>query len=239
MARVGAKGLTIRAVAVEAGYVPGAVYFYFHSKAAIISELAVQRTLGPDQAAARRPRRATPPTAPRQPPKPSRRRTRSSRSTPKTASSPGSERALMGRLISLFQTVSEPLDARAPAARTSPSPRARPLVGRDRPCDARPHGPPRQARRHRGGDAARSRALPEGEPGARRKHGHVGRSWYVIPCAVQHEVLLRRHGTQLFLDHTGAAQRINARLRKAPIAREPRYCARRSPAAGLAPPGVV
>src|SRR5262249_48317200 len=46
MTRVGAKGLTIRAVAAEAGYVPGAVYFYFHSKAAIISELAVQELSG-------------------------------------------------------------------------------------------------------------------------------------------------------------------------------------------------
>jgi len=40
-ARDGAKGLTIRAVATEAGYVPGAVYFYFYSKAAILPELAV------------------------------------------------------------------------------------------------------------------------------------------------------------------------------------------------------
>jgi len=45
-ARDGAKGLTIRAVATEAGYVPGAVYFYFHSKAAILSELAVSELTG-------------------------------------------------------------------------------------------------------------------------------------------------------------------------------------------------
>ena len=109
MARLGAKGLTIRAVASEAGYVPGAVYFYFHSKAAIISELAVHELSGLTKQL-----RAT-----------------SSRDAAERASAaaeafaaahtiftadtdhrlhPGSERALMGRLITLFQTVSEPLD---------------------------------------------------------------------------------------------------------------------------------
>lgn len=109
MARDGAKAMTVRAVAAEAGYVPGAVYFYFHSKAAIISELAVQElsTLTKQL------------------------RTTSSRDAAERAAtaaeafasahtifqldtehrvSPGSERALMGRLITLFQTVSEPLD---------------------------------------------------------------------------------------------------------------------------------
>jgi AcrR family transcriptional regulator len=109
MGRLGAKGLTIRAVASEAGYVPGAVYFYFHSKAAILSELAVFELSGLTKQL-----RAT-----------------STRDAAERASAaaeafaaahsiftmdadervnPGSERALTGRLISLFQTVSEPLD---------------------------------------------------------------------------------------------------------------------------------
>lgn len=109
MARDGAKALTVRAVAAEAGYVPGAVYFYFHSKAAIIAELAVNELSGLTKQL----------------------RTSSSRDAAERAAtaaeafaaahtifeadtehrvSPGSERALMGRLITLFQTVSEPLD---------------------------------------------------------------------------------------------------------------------------------
>ncbi|GEM_PF-871810 len=109
-ARDGAKGLTIRAVATEAGYVPGAVYFYFHSKAAILSELAVH-----ELASITKQLRST-----------------SSRDAAERAAAaaeafatahsifnmdldqggvnPGSERMLLGRLISLFQTVSEPLE---------------------------------------------------------------------------------------------------------------------------------
>jgi AcrR family transcriptional regulator len=109
LGRDGAKGLTIRAVATEAGYVPGAVYFYFHSKASIISELAVHEISG-----LTRQLRAT-----------------SSKDAAERAAAaaeafaaahtifnmdleeglnPGSERVLLGRLISLFQTVSEPLE---------------------------------------------------------------------------------------------------------------------------------
>jgi AcrR family transcriptional regulator len=108
MERVGAKGLTIRAVASEAGYVPGAVYFYFDSKSAILADLAVHELGGLTREL----------------------RTSNSKDAADLASraadafatahnileldtekrvSPGSERALMGRLISLFQTVSEPL----------------------------------------------------------------------------------------------------------------------------------
>ncbi|MCE9521015.1 MAG: TetR/AcrR family transcriptional regulator [Alphaproteobacteria bacterium] len=109
MGRDGAKNLTIRAVAAEAGYVPGAVYFYFHSKAAIISELAIFELSGLTKQL----------------------RNTSSRDAAERASAaseafaaahtiftldsdgrtnPGSERALTGRLISLFQTVGEPLN---------------------------------------------------------------------------------------------------------------------------------
>lgn len=38
----GADGLTIRAVAAEAGYAPGAVYSYFRSRAELLAELHVQ-----------------------------------------------------------------------------------------------------------------------------------------------------------------------------------------------------
>ncbi|MFM9865233.1 MAG: helix-turn-helix domain-containing protein [Micropepsaceae bacterium] len=108
MARVGAKGMTIRAVASEAGYVPGAVYFYFDSKSAILADLAVHELAGltrelkssTSKDAADLASRAADAFA-----------TASNifeLDTGKRAS-PGSERALMGRLISLFQTVSEPL----------------------------------------------------------------------------------------------------------------------------------
>jgi AcrR family transcriptional regulator len=109
MDRLGAKGLTIRAVATEAGYVPGAVYFYFNSKAAILAELAVQELSGLTKQL----------------------RSTSTRDAAERAAAaaeafatahtiftldadenvePGSDRALTGRLIALFQTVSEPLD---------------------------------------------------------------------------------------------------------------------------------
>ena len=108
MEKAGAKGLTIRAVATEAGYVPGAVYFYFHSKASIIAELAVHELGG----LTKQLRGATARDAAE----------RAGAAAEAFAAataifdldtekrvSPGSERALMGRLISLFQTVSEPL----------------------------------------------------------------------------------------------------------------------------------
>jgi AcrR family transcriptional regulator len=108
MARVGAKGLTIRAVASEAGYVPGAVYFYFDSKSAIMADLAVHELAG----LTRELRASTSKDA----------ADMASRTADAFATahnifeldtakrvSAGSERALMGRLISLFQTVSEPL----------------------------------------------------------------------------------------------------------------------------------
>ena len=108
MARVEAKGLTIRAVASEAGYVPGAVYFYFHSKASIIAELAVHelsgltkqlRSTSNRDAADRAAQTAEAFAAAHQ----------IFEADTEHRVSPGSERALMGRLISLFQTVSEPL----------------------------------------------------------------------------------------------------------------------------------
>lgn len=42
LAAHGADGLTIRAVAAEAGYAPGAVYSYFRSRAELLAELHVQ-----------------------------------------------------------------------------------------------------------------------------------------------------------------------------------------------------
>ena len=95
--------------ALSEGYVPGAVYFYFHSKAAILSELAVRELSGLTKQL----------------------RSTSSRDAAERAAQaaeifatahtiferdadhrthPSSERALLGRLIALFQTVSEPLD---------------------------------------------------------------------------------------------------------------------------------
>ena len=108
MGRIGAKNLTIRAVAAEAGYVPGAVYFYFHSKAAILSELAVHELAGlTKQLRATSPRDAAERAA-------AAAESFAAAHTIFTIDSdqrtnPGSERALMGRLISLFQTVGEPL----------------------------------------------------------------------------------------------------------------------------------
>jgi AcrR family transcriptional regulator len=109
-ARDGAKGLTIRAVATEAGYVPGAVYFYFHSKAAVLSELAVHEIAGltkqlrltssrnaAERAAAAAEAFATAHTI-------------FNMDLDQSGLNPGSERMLLGRLISLFQTVSEPLE---------------------------------------------------------------------------------------------------------------------------------
>ena len=173
LARVGAKGLTIRAVAAEAGYVPGAVYFYFHSKAAILSELAVSELSGLDQATAldlvarrRRARRGKPPKSSPPP-------TRSSNATPTTAHSPGSERALLGPPDRALPNGRRTTRPRAPAARTSAGPRARPLLRRHRPRDARPHGPPGQTRRHRGQRPARSRPLPKNRPRTRRSDRDV------------------------------------------------------------------
>ena len=109
-ARDGAKGLTIRAVATEAGYVPGAVYFYFHSKASILSELAVTeltgltkqlRLVSPKHAAERAAAAAEAfATA----------HAIFTLDVDNQGVNPSAERVLLGRLISLFQTVSEPLE---------------------------------------------------------------------------------------------------------------------------------
>jgi len=109
-ARDGAKGLTIRAVAAEAGYVPGAVYFYFHSKAAILSELAVSELAGltrqlkatSSKDAAERAAAAAEAFAAAH--------AIFSLDLESQGVNPGSERVLLGRLIALFQTVSEPLE---------------------------------------------------------------------------------------------------------------------------------
>lgn len=42
LAAKGAEGLTMRAVAAEAGYAPGAVYFYFRGKAELLADIHVQ-----------------------------------------------------------------------------------------------------------------------------------------------------------------------------------------------------
>ena len=89
---------------------PGAVYFYFHSKAAILSELAVHELAGltkqlratstrdaAERAAAAAEAFATAHTI-------------FNMDFEKEGVNPGSERMLLGRLISLFQTVSEPLE---------------------------------------------------------------------------------------------------------------------------------
>lgn len=110
MARDGAKELTIRAVATEAGYVPGAVYFYFESKAAILSELAVQelsnltKQLKADNSrdAAERASAAAAAFAAAH--------TLFSLDVEDEPGASGNDRAITGRLITLFQTLSEPLD---------------------------------------------------------------------------------------------------------------------------------
>src|SRR5882672_9960902 len=109
LGRDGAKGLTIRAVAGEAGYVAGAVYFYFDSKAAIMGELAIQELSSltkqirnePARDAAERAAAAASAFA--------------AAHTLFTLDSDdeleaGNDRALTGRLIGLFQTLSEPLE---------------------------------------------------------------------------------------------------------------------------------
>ncbi|MEQ1754095.1 MAG: helix-turn-helix domain-containing protein [Micropepsaceae bacterium] len=109
-ARDGAKGLTIRAVATEAGYVPGAVYFYFHSKASILSELAVSELTGltkhlksvSKRDAAERAATAAEAFATAH--------AIFNLDVDSQGVNPSSERVLLGRLISLFQTVSEPLE---------------------------------------------------------------------------------------------------------------------------------
>lgn len=109
LARDGARGLTIRAVAAEAGYVAGAVYFYFDSKAAIVGELAVQELSQltkqirnePSRDAAERAAAAASAFAAAH--------TLFTLDTD-DALDAGNDRALTGRLISLFQTLSEPLE---------------------------------------------------------------------------------------------------------------------------------
>ena len=109
LAREGARGMTIRAVAAEAGYVAGAVYFYFDSKAAIIGELAVhelsqltkQIRNEPSRDAAERAAAAATAFAAAH--------TLFTLDTEDELEA-GNDRALTGRLISLFQTLSEPLE---------------------------------------------------------------------------------------------------------------------------------
>lgn len=108
MERVGAKGLTIRAVASEAGYVPGAVYFYFDSKSAILADLAVHELGGLTRELKSSSSKDAADLASRAADAFATAHNILELDTEKRVS-PGSERALMGRLISLFQTVSEPL----------------------------------------------------------------------------------------------------------------------------------
>lgn len=109
MARTGAKGLTIRAVASEAGYVPGAVYFYFASKSAILADLAVHELAGLTRELKSSSSKDAADLASRAADAFATAHNIFELDTEKRVS-PGSERALMGRLISLFQTVSEPLN---------------------------------------------------------------------------------------------------------------------------------
>jgi AcrR family transcriptional regulator len=109
MARTGAKGLTIRAVASEAGYVPGAVYFYFDSKSAILADLAVHELGGLTKELRASNSKDAADLASRAADAFATAHNILELDTGKRVSA-GSERALMGRLISLFQTVSEPLN---------------------------------------------------------------------------------------------------------------------------------
>ena len=109
MARVGAKGLTIRAVASEAGYVAGAVYFYFPSKSAIMADLAVHELSGLTRDLRSASTRDAAEMASRTADAFAAAHNIFELDTEKRVSA-GSERALMGRMISLFQTVSEPLN---------------------------------------------------------------------------------------------------------------------------------
>ncbi len=109
MTRVGPKGLTIRAVASEAGYVPGAVYFYFPSKSAILADLAVNELSGLTKELKSSSSKDAADLASRAADAFATAHNIFELDTEKRVS-PGSERALMGRLISLFQTVSEPLN---------------------------------------------------------------------------------------------------------------------------------
>lgn len=107
LGREGADGLTMRAVAAEAGYAPGAVYLYFDSKAALLAALATQdlarlaRDLrqGPAKGAAERASAAADAFA----------GAFALLANEEGALAPEAERALTGRLIALLQTVSEPL----------------------------------------------------------------------------------------------------------------------------------
>jgi AcrR family transcriptional regulator len=106
--RDGAKGLTMRAIASEAGYAAGAVYFYFDSRAAIMAELAVgeltQMTKDIKGMSARNA---------------AERASSAARALAQAeslfqidaaeAETAGSDRQITGKLISLFQTVAEPL----------------------------------------------------------------------------------------------------------------------------------
>ena len=106
--RDGAKGLTMRAIAAEAGYAAGAVYFYFDSRAAIMAELAVgeltQMTKDikgmTARGAAERANSAAHALAQAE---------SLFQIDAKEAETAGSDRQITGKLITLFQTVAEPL----------------------------------------------------------------------------------------------------------------------------------
>jgi AcrR family transcriptional regulator len=106
LARDGAEGMTMRRVADESGYAVGAVYGYFPSKAALLAELALE-----DLAAVARAMRGGPADV----------AARALEAGQALAAAPGllsadggavpdeTARALTGRLIALFQSVSAPL----------------------------------------------------------------------------------------------------------------------------------
>lgn len=109
LARDGAKGLTIRAVAAEAGYVAGAVYFYFDSKAAIMGELAVHELSSLTKQIRNEPARDAAERAAAAASAFAAAHTLFTLDTDDELEA-GNDRALTGRLISLFQTLSEPLE---------------------------------------------------------------------------------------------------------------------------------
>lgn len=107
--RDGAKGLTMRAIASEAGYAAGAVYFYFDSRAAIMAELAIGELTQMTKDLKGAPTRDA-----------AERATAAARALAQAeslfqidaaeATEAGSDRQITGKLIGLFQAVAEPLD---------------------------------------------------------------------------------------------------------------------------------
>jgi AcrR family transcriptional regulator len=108
-ARDGAKGLTMRAIASEAGYAAGAVYFYFDSRAAIMGELAIgeltQMTKdlkgAPTRGVADRAASAAKALAQAE---------SLFQIDAGEAELAGSDRQITGKLITLFQAIAEPLE---------------------------------------------------------------------------------------------------------------------------------